>query len=195
MYCEDLCTENYKTSLRDTKEKLNKLKDSPYIYISKDLASNILFCLFVCLFVVMFQESCVHHEVTVLHLVGNLVPAKIYCFIYPLRRRQDPALSLHCCFLIALLFLHSFLSRIRNRIYPFELKEGLRGWRLFLKNKKWGDAERLLYSGGSHRVLLGSNSPLFFNIPQSWGEQMLDKKGNNILGRQVSHKPCRGIWF
>ena len=39
-----------------------------------------------------------------------------------------------------------------------------------------GDTEGLLCPGGPHRVLLGFSTPLSCDMPQSWGEQVLDKK-------------------
>ena len=66
----------------------------------------------------MFQESCVQPEVTVHHLGGGLSfcrGAQRHCYVYSLRRKQDPAQGLHCCFLTAPpLFLHSFPSLISN---------------------------------------------------------------------------------
>ena len=38
-------------------------------------------------------------------------------------------------------------------------------------------------------------SPLFFDTTQSFGEQVLDVKRNNILGREVNHKLSRGVQF
>ena len=42
------------------------------------------------------------------------------------------------------------------------------------------------------RVLLSYSSPLFFVTPQSWREQMRNKKENKILDREVNPKLCRG---
>ena len=38
-------------------------------------------------------------------------------------------------------------------------------------------------------------TPLFFDTTQSWEEQVLDKKGNNILDSEVKHKLDRRIWI
>lgn len=35
----------------------------------------------------------------------------------------------------------------------------------------------------------------FPDTPQSWEEQVLDKKGNNILDREVDYKLIRETWF
>ena len=37
--------------------------------------------------------------------------------------------------------------------------------------------------------------PHFFDTPQSWGEQVLDKKGNNVLDRDVNHELTRRTQF
>lgn len=38
-------------------------------------------------------------------------------------------------------------------------------------------------------------SPLYSGTPQSRGKQVSDKKGRNILAREVNHKLHRGTWF
>ena len=35
----------------------------------------------------------------------------------------------------------------------------------------------------------------FFDTPQSWGEQVLDKKGDNVLDRDVNHELTRRTQF
>ena len=44
---------------------------------------------------------------------------------------------------------------------------------------------------GSHSV----SDPLFLDIPQAWGEQGWEKKGNKVLQREVNHKLGRGTQF
>ena len=57
---------------------------------------------------VMLQESCAQPEVAILHLGGGLSSWRIYCYVHPLRRNQDPVLILCYSFLIVPpLFLHS----------------------------------------------------------------------------------------
>ena len=51
----------------------------------------------------VFQESCAWPEVTVLHVRGGLSfcwITQINCYIYSLRKNQDPTPRLHHCFLI-----------------------------------------------------------------------------------------------
>ena len=66
------------------------------------------------------SRNLVFREVTILHLGGGLSSsrrAQRYCHvsIYPLRRNQDPALSVHCCSLtVPPLFLHSLPSIISS---------------------------------------------------------------------------------
>ena len=66
----------------------------------------------------VFQESCAQAEVTILHLGWGLSSSRRtqrYCYVYSLRRNQDPARRLHYYFLTAPpLFLHSLLSEISN---------------------------------------------------------------------------------
>ena len=74
---------------------------------------------------VVFQESCAQPEVTVVHPGGGLNSyrkTQRYCNVYPLRGNQDPAPSLHYCFLTAFpLFLHSLTFLMSNSLnLPFE---------------------------------------------------------------------------
>ena len=103
----------------------------------------------------VLQESHAQPEVTILHLSGVLSSCRRTqrYYVYPLRRNQDPAPSLHCCFLSAPpLFLCPLPSLISNCLNLH--REGLGGWSLFPANQKNGDTERLLYLGEPHRVLL-----------------------------------------
>ena len=59
----------------------------------------------------MFQESCAQPEVTILHLDGGLSSCRRtqrYCDIYPLRRKQDPALIPAILFLDCSSFVSAF---------------------------------------------------------------------------------------
>ena len=62
-------------------------------------------------------------------------------------------------------------------------------WNVTSTNKKWGP-ERLSCPGGPGSCSV--SIPLFFDTSQSWREQVLGKKGNNILGIEVNHKLSRG---
>ena len=100
--------------------------------------------------------------VLILHLDGGLGSCRRTqrcvsdCYVYPLRRNQDPASSLRCCFLTAFpLFLHSLTPLISNCLdLPFGTQGMSRRLKPFLYKQETGDMERLLYLGGSHSVLL-----------------------------------------
>ena len=118
---------------------------------------------------VVLQESGAQPEVTLLHLGGGLNSCRRtqrYCYVYSLRRNQDPALRLHYCFLTAPpLFLHSLPSLISNCLnLPF----GTQG-----RSRRLNEAKFLQtrHTGGPHRVLLHFThilaSHLSFNTLQS----------------------------
>lgn len=52
-------------------------------------------------------------------------------------------------------------------------------------------AKVLYYKGQGHRGLCRLKSPLFFDMPQSWGEHIQEKKGNTGLDRKVNQKLSR----
>ena len=56
-------------------------------------------------------------------------------------------------------------------------------------------AKAFYFEGQGHRGLYAVSIPLFFDTPQSSEEQILDKKGNNILDKEVDHKLSRGTQF
>ena len=76
--------------------------------------------------------------------VGAFVPAEELgsCYIYPRRRKPDPALLMHYCFLtVPPQFLHSFLSLISN---SSNLPFGAQGRsRKLMSYKHVGDTERI----------------------------------------------------
>ena len=70
--------------------------------------------------------------------------------------------------------------RLKHFSYKQELRDTKKGfWLLYLKRP----------------VPTQFQSLLFFNTPQSWGEQMLNKEENNSFDGEVNHKLCRGTWF
>ena len=108
----------------------------------------------------VFQKSCAQPEVTILHLGGGLSSyrrTQRYCYIYSLRRHQDPAPRLHYCFLTAPpLFLHSLPSLISNCLnLPFvtQWRSGRLNEAYFLQTRNRGH-RKALYLGWPHRVLL-----------------------------------------
>ena len=126
----------------------------------------------------MFQESqssvfwfqsvwglcpCAQPEVTILHPGGGLSSCRRTqkyvsdCYVYPLKRNQDPAPSLHYCFLTAFpLFLHSLTPLISNCLnLPFGTQGRSRRLKPFSYKQEMGGTERLSYPGEPHRVLLG----------------------------------------
>ena len=126
-----------------------------------------------------------------------------YLVYIPWGGTLDPVLSLNHCLsyhyfsrLMALpLFLSSLTSLISNcSSLLLELRQGLRDWSLFLYKEETGNTEGLLYLGRHHRILLVS-SPTFLDMPQSWGKQGLDQKGNEVVDREDNHKLSRGAWF
>lgn len=78
--------------------------------------------------------------------------------IPPPRKKQDPALSLHYCFLAAFpLSLPSLSSLISSCLkLPFGTQGRTRRAKPFSYKQETGDRERLLYPRGPHRVLLSS---------------------------------------
>ena len=75
----------------------------------------------------VLQESCAQPEVTILHLGGGLSSyrrTQRYCYVYSLRRNQDPAPRLHYCFLTSPpLSLHPLPSLISNCLnLPFKTR-------------------------------------------------------------------------
>ena len=91
----------------------------------------------------------------------------------PLRRNQDPAPRLHCCFSAAPLLPPPLLpSLISNFLNPLELREGQGGWNLCPTNKKrvrkasvsrsptgsWSTLRRV-YNSASHMALVVKNLP------------------------------------
>ena len=106
----------------------------------------------------MLQESCAQPEVTILHLGGDLSSyrrTQRYCYVYSLRRNQDPAPWLHYYFLTASpFFLPSFLSLISNCLnLPFGTQGRSRrvNETCFLQIENGGHIKDL-YLGGPHRV-------------------------------------------
>ena len=104
------------------------------------------------------QEYCAQPEVAVIPLGRGLSSCRRtqrYCYIYSLKKSQDPAPLLHYCFDSYFFVLHVLASLISNCLHlPFETQG--RSWRLnetYLLNKKWGHRKGL-YPGGPHRILL-----------------------------------------
>lgn len=122
----------------------------------------------------------------------------MYHYVNPLRRKQDPALLLHYCFLTASpLFLCSPSSLISNCLkLPLGTQGGSGRLKPFSYNEKCGTQKGFCTWEDPYRVLLGFSPPFFFDTPQSWGEQVLGNKANNDLGREVNYKLSRGtvLW-
>ena len=88
--------------------------------------------------------------------------SKIHCYVYSMRRNQEPASSLHYCFLIALsLFLHSLTSLVSNCLnLCFGTQGRSRRLKPFSHEQETRNTERLLYPGGPHQFLLVSRLPV-----------------------------------
>ena len=81
----------------------------------------------------MLQESCAQPGVSILRLGGGLCSCRRiqrYCYVYFFRRTQDPAPSLHYCFLTL-----PPSSLITVPICPLKLREGHGSWSLFSRNR------------------------------------------------------------
>ena len=123
------------------------------------------------------------------------------CYVYPLRRKWNPALSLTCYYFSCLttfpLLLHSLTPLISNCMgLCFATSERAKRRKSFSTQKKWGTQRGF----GTQESPTGSccfkpPPPFFFDTPQSWGKQMQDEKGNKALDREVNHKLGRGTWF
>ena len=57
-----------------------------------------------------------------------------------------------------------------------------------------GEMEQI-YTSETPQGLSLFQSPLFFDAPQCWEEQVWDKKRNNILNREVNPKLGKGTKF
>ena len=111
----------------------------------------------------------------------------INCYAHSLSRNQDQA----SCYTVYCFFLHFLTLRISNWICPLELRKGLGGWNLFLTNKKQGHRKALMLwksTQGPARF----QSPLLFDSPRLWGEQVLEKEVKKFLDREVNQKLGRG---
>ena len=90
-------------------------------------------------------------------------------------------------------FLHSFILLISNCLnLSFGRSRRLKVYFLQTRNGEYGKA---FMPRRSPKCPPRYQSPFSFDFPQSWGEQVLDKKGNNILGREVNKKLSRGARF
>ena len=116
-------------------------------------------------------------------------------------RSQDPALSqLHCFLICPLLFLHSYPSLIRNNL-PFWTQGRSKKLKpfLFFQARNWGTQKGFCTQEGP-QFLLSSNPSVFFDIPQSWGEQVLDRKEitfwiDRLVIKSAEEFGFIGIWF
>ena len=98
-------------------------------------------------------RTCTQPEVTILHLDGDLSSCRRTqryvsdCYVYPLRRNQDPTLSLHYCFLTDFsLFLCSLIPLVSKCLnLPFGTQERSRRLKPFSYKQEMGDMESLLY--------------------------------------------------
>ena len=111
----------------------------------------------------MLQESSAQPEVAILLLGGGLASAEVlkrHCYVYSLRRNQDPVPRLHHCFWTAPpLFLHLLPSLISNHLnLPFGTRGRSRRPKEahFLKTRKEAHGKDLQV-GEAHRVLLPFN--------------------------------------
>ena len=91
-------------------------------------------------------------------------------------RSQDPALSqLYCFLIVPLLFLHSYPSLIRSNL-PFWTQGRSKKLKPFFSQaRNWGTQKGFCTQEGP-QFLLSSNPSFIFDIPQSWGEQVLDRE-------------------
>ena len=53
-------------------------------------------------------------------------------------------------------------------------------------------AKAFYFKGKRHRDLYMVSNPILFDMLQSWGEQVHDKKGNNILDVEINLELARG---
>ena len=141
-------------------------------------------------------STCAPPEVTVLYLGGGLHSHRIIQR-YLLRRNLDPNPLLHYYFDVFPLFLHALILIISNGLdLPFETQGSFRRLKHFSYKQELRDTKKgfwLLYL--KRPVPTQFQSLLFFNTPQSWGEQMLNKEENNSFDGEVNHKLYRGTWF
>ena len=130
-------------------------------------------------------HACGEHTVNFSHLGGWVsVPVnstKILLWVslegaWDSARRLHYLLFLDCSFLVSAsphFFLHPLPSLVSNCLnLPLELSGGHEG-SLFPVIKKW------LLCLGAPEGPAQFQCLLFFDTPQSWGEQVLNKKGNN----------------
>ena len=118
-------------------------------------------------------HACVQPEVTILHLGGGISSHRRAqrcvsdCYVYPFTMNQDPAPSLHYCFLTAFpLFLYSLTSLITSCLnLPFGTQGRSRRLKPFSYKQAMGDTKRPWYLGGPYRVLLGFSLPISFPPP------------------------------
>ena len=99
--------------------------------------------------------------------------------VYSLNHYKFPDPTAIFCFCIFKFSNHYLLSQ------PSEAQ----GWSGRPKQKPFTSKDR------DTEACMQSQWPLFFDTPQSSEEQMLDKKGNNILDKEVDHKFSRGTQF
>ena len=131
--------------------------------------------------------------------VGALVPTEelkdtVIYNVYSLRRNQDTALLFFWLFLLCYC-IPSLLCLAAVWICPSELTEGQGSWMKFISYKQaMGEMEQI-YTSETPQGLSLFQSPLFFDAPQCWEEQVWDKKRNNILNREVNPKLGKGTKF
>ena len=95
----------------------------------------------------------------------------------------------------------SFLWWVTVWACPLGLIEGLRSWSLFFffQARNWGTQKGFCTQEGP-QFLLSSNPSVFFDIPQSWGEQVLDRKEitfwiDRLVIKSAEEFGFIGIWF
>ena len=82
---------------------------------------------------VVLQESCAQPEFTILHLHGGLSSCRKtqrYCYVYSLRRNQDPAPRLRCCFQTVLPLTLYSLPPLISICWNLPFGTQARSWRL-----------------------------------------------------------------
>ena len=101
----------------------------------------------------VFQESFVSLRLPSSTGVGAQ-NSKKHCYVYPLRRNQNPVPGLHYCFLTALpLFLHSLPSLISNREYALWNSGKVREAEAYFLQRRNGDTKRICTWESPNRVL------------------------------------------